>query len=227
MEMLIAEDLLLLLLDDDKGTVVAGTADRPLVGGALLAELALARLVTVTEKQSAWSSSHVVATGGPGPDDPVLDQALSTVMEKARSANDLVDRLGKDAREQLLARLVERGILERRDRKVLGVFPRTTWPAADVAHEESVRQRLQQILVTGLVADQRSAALIALLVAVDRAHAVVDRGDLSAREVRKRAQRVADGEWASQAVRDAVQASQAAVAAAVIAASTAVTAGGS
>src|SRR5688572_8078650 len=41
-ETLIAEDLALLLLDDDKGTMAASSAARPLFGGALLVELALA-----------------------------------------------------------------------------------------------------------------------------------------------------------------------------------------
>lgn len=227
MELLIAEDLLLLLLDDDKGTMPAGTVDRPLLGGALLAELALGGHVAVAEKQGRWSTARVVPTDAAPPADPVLVEALATVAGKPRSAQDLVDRLGKGAREQLLSRLVERGILERRDGKVLGLFPRTTWPAADASHEEAVRDRLRGVLLTGLLPDQRTAALVALLVAIDRAHRVLDRGDLAAREVRRRAKQVAEGEWAASAVSDAVKATQTAVAAAVIAASAAATSGGS
>src|SRR5690606_13157180 len=56
METLIAEDLLLLLLDDDKGTMAASSYERPLFGGAVLVELALAGLVRVEEKRRWWGS---------------------------------------------------------------------------------------------------------------------------------------------------------------------------
>src|SRR5690606_28517539 len=148
-----------------------------------------------------------------------------TVEEKDRTAQDLVNRLGKGVREELQARLADRGILERRETRVLGLFPSTTWPAADVAHERQVRDRLTAILVQGLTPDPRSAALVALLHAVGQAHHVVDRGALRAGEVKKRAKAVADGDWAAKAVKDAVVAAQTAVTAAIMASTTAATTG--
>ncbi|GAA0617420.1 hypothetical protein GCM10009547_19560 [Sporichthya brevicatena] len=68
--------------------------------------------------------------------------------------------------------------------------------------------------------------MIALLSAVDLVAKVVDRGPLSARDLKKRAKEVAEASWASDAVRKAVQASQAAILAAV-AASGAVASSGS
>jgi anti-sigma factor RsiW len=81
-------------------------------------------------------------------------------------------------------------------------------------HEEQVRRSLAAALVDGQDPDPRSAALIALLSALDRAHKTVDRGELSAREVRRRAKEIADGNWAAQGVRDAIQAATAAMTAA-------------
>ena len=225
MQTLIAEDLLLLLLDDAKGTMAASDKVQPLLGGALLLELALAGRVEVVERTSRWTSAKVAVTGTP-PGEPLLDEAMARVAEKPRSAQDLVDRLGKGTRDRLLDRLAARGLVERRDGKVLGLFPHTTWPARDARHEESVRALLQGALVQGFTPDSRTSALIALLAAIDHAHKVVDRGDLPARAVKARAQEVADGAWAAQAVKDAVMAAQAAIAAAV-ATSVAVTAGGS
>lgn len=225
MQTLIAEDLLLLLLDDTKGTLAASDKVQPLLGGALLLELALAGRVEVTEGTSRWASAKVAVTGPPL-GEPLLDEAMARVAEKPRSAQDLVGRLGKGTRERLLDRLVARGLVERRDGKVLGLFPHTTWPARDARHEESVRALLQGALVHGLTPDARTSALIALLAAIDHAHKVVDRGDLPARTVKARAREVADGAWAAQAVKDAVMAAQAAVAAAVTT-SVAVTAAGS
>lgn len=227
-ETLIAEDLLLLLMDDEKGRLAASSYARPLLGGALLVELALDEAVEVEEKRSMWHSAKVAprpgATGSTA--DPLLARAWATVAEKPRTAQDLVNRLGKGVREELQDRLVARGILERRETKILGLFPSTTWPAADMRHELQLRQQLQACLVTGVTPDARTAALVALLSSIDHAHKVVDRGALSNGEVKKRAKAIAEGAWAAKAVRDAVAASQAAITAAVMASTTAAAAGG-
>ncbi len=175
MQTLIAEDLLLLLLDDAKGTLAASDKVQPLLGGALLLELALAGRVGVAERTSRWNSAKVAVTGTP-PGEPLLDEAMARVAEKPRTAQDLVNRLGKGTRDVLLDRLAARGLVERRDGKVLGLFPHTTWPARDARHEESVRALLQGALVQGLTPDARTSALVALLAAIDHAHKVVDRG---------------------------------------------------
>ncbi len=216
-ETLIAEDLLLVLLDDDKGTMAAASNARPLFGGALLVELALGEHVTV-EKQGFWHTAKVYsAADAPLPGDPLLVEALATIAEKPRSAQDLVQRIGKGVREQLLERLVGRGILERRDSRILGLFPHTTWPAVDLRHEQDVRRRLQDVLVAGVDPDPRTGALVGLLAAVSHAHRVVDRGAVSASDVRRRAKQVSEGAWAAKAVRDAVAAAQAAATAAIAA----------
>ena len=222
MDMLVAEDLLLLLLDDEKGTMTVASHAQPLLGGALLVELALAGAVEVEPDPGRWRAAkvHPVAGATP-PADPLLAAALAAVAERPRRAQDLVGRIGKGVREQLQDRLVERGVLEGRAGRILGLFPTTTWPAVDVRHEREVRQRLQAVLVTGLDPDPRTAAVIALLAAVDQAHRQVDRGGLSAGQVRKRAKQVADGAWAASVARDAVQAAQAATTAAVTAATAA------
>lgn len=224
--MLIAEDLMLLLMDDEKGRLAAAAHARPLFGGALLVELALAGSVRLGEKRGFWQSAKVAPTSDTPSADPLLAQALAAVAEKPRSAQDLVQRLGKGLREELQERLVGRGILQRHDDKILGLFPTSTWPAADVSHERQLRDRLHAVLVQGLEPDPRTAGLVALLSAVDHAHKVVDRGTLSAGQVRRRAKEIADGDWGADAVKDAVAAAQAAVVTAVVA-STAATSGGS
>jgi hypothetical protein len=216
---LIAEDLLLLLLDDDSGRLTGTSYPQPTLGGALLVELAIAGAVEVEEKTSLWTSAKVAASG-PAPEDPLLRSAYDVVAAKPRSAQDLVDRLGKGARDALADRLVERGILERVDGRVLGLFPTTRWPTADASHEQEVRRALGAALVQGLDPDPRTGALVALLSAIDRAHKVVDHEGMSSREVRTRAKTLAEGAWAAKAVRDAISASTAAIAAATTAVAT-------
>lgn len=215
---------MLLLLDDEKGTMAAGSSAQPLLGGALLVELALGEHVELGEKPTLRKARVEVTSRG-SVEDPLLREALAVVAEKPRSAQDLTSRIGKGLREQLLDRLVARGFVERHEGRVLGLFPRTTWPAADLARERAVRQRLQDVLVAGVEPDPRTGALVALLVAVDQAHRVVDRGPLSSGDVKRRAKQVAEGAWAAEAVRDAVKAAQAGVLAAVAASSAAATTG--
>jgi len=217
---LIAEDLLLLLLDDRKGTI-SGSYTRTALGGAVLVELALAEAVTVEEKKKVWRSAKVYADATPRSLDPVLERARATIAEKERSAQDLVDRLGKGLDDELAERLVQKGILERRDGRILGLFPVTRWPAVDSAHEEAVRRSLTAALVEGAEPDARTAALIALLQAIGRAHKTVPHDGLPAGEVRKRAKRIAEGDWAAKAVKDAVEASTAAIAAVAVGAAVA------
>ena len=162
---------------------------------------------------------------GAGTTDPVLADALATVGEKERSAQDLVTRLGKRLDDKLCARLADRGILERRDDKVMGLFPRTRWPARDSSHEDAVRRALTVVLVDGGQPDARTGALVALLHAVDRAHQTVPHQGVSDRDVKKRAKEVAEGQWAAKAVKDAVAAAMAATTAAMVAATAVVTTG--
>lgn len=226
MSTLIAEDLLLLLLDDEKGTMSAGSYADAILGGGLLIELALADAVTVGEKKGFWQTAKVQARPGASVEDPVLAHALALVAEKERGAQDVVTRLGKGLKDTLTTRLVERGILQRREQKVLGLFPHTTWPSADSTHEQEVRREVEAALLQGVTPRERTGALIALLHAAGQAHRVVDRQGVPAREVKARAKEVSEGAWAATAVRDAIAASVAAMTAAVTAATT-VTAGGS
>lgn len=216
---LIAEDLLLLMLDDRSGRLTGTSYPQTVLGGALLIELAISEAVEIGEKPSIWSAARVTAVGR-APDDQQLRAAYDVVAAKPRTAQDLVGRLGKDAQQVLAERLVARGILERVDGKVLGLFPTRRWPTADATREQEVRRALVAVLVQGLEPDPRTGALVALLHATDRAHQVVDHEGLSSREVRRRAKQIAEGAWAAKAVRDAILASTTAITVAASAAAT-------
>jgi hypothetical protein len=81
-----------------------------------------------------------------------------------------------------------------------------TWPAQDPSHKAEVRQLVIQALVQTAAPDERTAALIALLHALKREHKVVDPRSyqLSRRQLRARAAEIAQGNWASEAVRNAI-----------------------
>jgi len=219
MTTLIAEDLLLLLLEDDSGKLTNSTYVDVGIGGALLVELALDGAVEVVKGSGMWARSKVRPAGAV-PSEPVLLEAMRVVAEKELSAQDLVSRLGKKRRDPLLERLESKGILQRHQDKALGLFPRTRWPAVDSSHEADVRRQLGDALVRGVQPAERIAALIALLSALGIVHTVVDREGHSAGELKKRAKTISEGDWAAKAVRDAVAAAQAAITAGVMVATT-------
>lgn len=76
--------------------------------------------------------------------DAILDERLAYVADKpGKRPKDQLGRLSKKLRDQVLARLAERGVLEADQNKVLGLFPVTRWPAKDARHEAEVRTALE------------------------------------------------------------------------------------
>ncbi len=120
---LIAEDLVLLLLDDESGKLEHATYLDTGIGGALLVELALA--------------------------------------ETPRTAEDLVGRLGKKRRDVLLDRLRQRGILEEKEHRTLGLIPQKRWPTVDSRSATAVRRALGDALLRGVDPTSRTAATTA------------------------------------------------------------------
>lgn len=222
MPTLIAEDVLLLILDDSSGAFTPSSEKRkPLLAGALLAELALIGAVEIETAGGLWKRSTVLVEDPARASDPILVGALHQIAEKKRSPKDLVNRLGKDLPEQLCTRLTDRGLLRRVESRVLGLFPRTRWPAADPGHEAALRADLRRVLLDRGEPDERIATVIAVLAAADVLHQVVDRGPLSKKDLKARAEQIAAGGWATEAVRKAIQAAQAAVMAGITAATAA------
>ena len=225
---LIAEDLLLLLLDDDSGTLSHSDKIQPLLGGALLIELALAERIEVADRTSRWRQALVAVVDGPPVDEPLLAAAIGTIGEKPRSAQDLVNRLGKGTRDVLLERL------DRARARPAGARARCSacsrarpGPPPTARTRPRCASGYQGALVHSLTPDARTSALVALLSAVGHAHKVVERGDVPVKDVKSRAKEIADGAWAAKAVKDAVAAAQAAMTAAVVASTAAATAAGS
>lgn len=225
--MLIAEDLLLLLTDDQDGKfAVDGTALNLALAGACVVELAMRQRVDVAGPAESVRKGRLVVRDETRVGDSLLDNVLDTCADReGAKPQDVLGKIGKHVREALLYRLVERGILRREEGRVLGIFPITRWPAVDSEHEHEVLERLEAALVHGEEPDRRTAALAALMSAVDAAHKVVPAPDRKA--VKKRAKEIRESEWAADAVGKAVEAVQAAIVASIAAAAVAAGAGGS
>lgn len=216
--MLLAEDLLLLLTDDRTGKLAASGNEVDLaIGGALLVELTMSDRVEVAERSGMFRSDRVVVKDAEPVGDEILDEALAKLVAKdGRRATDAVGFLGKKVRRRLYGRLAQKGVLRTHRGRILGIFPTEQWPAQDAGHEDEVRRRLVVALQNRLAPDERTAALVSLLHALRRTHKAVDpqQAGMSRRELGAAAKRIAEGDWASAAVRRAIDSANAAVVAA-------------
>ncbi|NIK57305.1 GOLPH3/VPS74 family protein [Kribbella shirazensis] len=217
--MLIAEDLLLLLYDDATGKPITGSPGLDYaLAGAVLIELTMQRKLDITTE---GKTGRLKVVDGAPTGDAILDERLAYVVDKpGKKPKDQLGKLSKHLRDQLLARLAERGILQADQGKVLGLFPVTRWPARDARHEQEVRTRLSSVLTQGLAPDERTGALIALLSALNAAPKVVTDA-VDKRALKRRAKEIADSDWAADAVKKAVAEMQAAVTTAIVVSTTA------
>ena len=215
---LIAEDLLLLLTDDRTGKllVAANQADIAL-GGALLIELALAQRIDLAAEDGIVRKGRLLVKDAGPTTDLLLDEALRQVAAKqGKTPKNVAAALAKGVRARLHDRLAERGLLHEETAKILGILPSRRWPSSDTTHEDSVRALLAAALRTGSTDDARTAGLVSLLHALRAVTKVVDpaRLGIGKREINANAKRIADGDWASAAVRTAIDAMLAAIVAA-------------
>ena len=206
--MLLAEDLLLLVTDDATGrlSVSREPADAGL-GGANLAELTLLGKVDVSGEQDQGRRGRIIVRDPSPPGDEVLDAALRIVVKRqGRKPSAVIRPLGKKLRRVLYQRLAASGVLRAERRRVLGIFPARSWPTQDPRRKAELRQQVTQALAGAAAPDERTAALIALLHALKCEHKVVDPRSyqLSRRQLRRRAAEIAQGNWASEAVRKAI-----------------------
>jgi Golgi phosphoprotein 3 (GPP34) len=218
--MLIAEEYLLLALDNETGKPrISRDRLEPALGGALVAELALRERIGVTPHEAGWTKRGRVSITNLTPtDDPELDVALRKLAQnEGKKVKDLLssfaskkNRLSHGVRDRLLERLAAAGLLVRTEGTVLGFIPRTTWPAGDPAPEDEVRRRLQGALVGGETPAERTVALIALLQVTGLLPKVVTTEDKKA--LKAMAKELTEGDWAAKAVKDAIDEAVAAAA---------------
>ena len=221
--MLLAEDLLLLLLHDASGKPMVDTARLDLaLAGAVLLELATLGKVDVTGSHDAVKPGRLIVRDGAPTGDAVLDESLRRVVamgpKKPQSA---LPTVAKGLRSELLGRLVGRGLVRLEEGRFLGLIPTRAWPAVDTGHERRLHEGVQAVLVAGRSPTSTEAALIALIRAVGQVAKVVGDVGVPARELRRRAEAVAAGGFAPEAVRKAVEAITAATAAGIAAAAAA------
>ncbi|GAA3339076.1 hypothetical protein GCM10017714_13090 [Curtobacterium pusillum] len=183
------------------------------LAGAVLADLALRGAVTLDGGKVAVASGTV--TG-----DAALDEVLGSIAASGapRKAKWWVQRLGKrPLRDAVLAGLVQRGIISEEQRTTLVLFTTTRHPERDGGPEALVRSGIADVLRQRTSPTPYLAALIGLLDATSTLREQFGRVDKAL------VKSIAEGEWASPAVRAVLSDVQTAAIVAGVVASTAAT----
>ncbi len=214
---MLATDLLLLALDDDRGTVLPQASIGLDFGlsGALVMELALRGRLAVEDE-------HVSTTGG-DTDDPLLDDALRAIAAApGKTLAHWVRHLSHDVggvRQRLLDRLVSQGTLEKREKRVLLLFHWNVYPEKDARVEHDIRARVDAALLHGETPDAATTCLIHLAAACRVTDAIYPRKEHKA--IRARIDALDDaGKAGAGAVSAVIAQTQAAATMAAITAST-------
>lgn len=221
--MLLAEELLLLVLDAERGKMRGGWSYDGSLAGALLLDLIEAGRLQERDRKLA-------AAGGGGFAAAVLADAYAEIerSERPRDARHWISRLPKalkPLRARVAQALVDRGVIGEERHKTLGLFASTRYPELDPGPERELRARLRAVLVDGADPDAHSALLLGLLGPLELVGGLVPREDRKA--AKARAQELADQTSVSAAVADAQQAVVAAVIGATVAATASTAAAGS
>ncbi|MFS8100902.1 GPP34 family phosphoprotein [Lentzea alba] len=212
------EDLMLLFIDERNGKLrTDGTSVENALAGAVLIEL-------VNSGRIAFEpNGKKLQVVDPTPlKDTLLQESVSRI-DRPMKPQKAVERLRKKVRDNVIAQLEARGVVRVAPRKVLGIFPAKSYLIENEKRAGEVRKSVGEVVLGYRGADARTGALVTLLHAVKAVHKVVE-GDK--RDMTKRAKDIAAGNWAGEAVRRAVEAIQAGVAAASAAAAAAASSGG-
>ncbi|KZE99912.1 hypothetical protein A2J03_11100 [Rhodococcus sp. EPR-157] len=213
---LIAEDVFLLLVDDSSGKPIVDSTKFPRVlAGGLVLELAMNGSVRITVKGEQVKDGRLVVSGPPPPD-PLLGRAHALIgtEKNPMKPQKAIEKLQKNLQKEIGFRLAQQGFVTERHDKILGLFPSTSWPALDTTRKNWARQWIGNSIVDGTTPTSEISALISLVSAIDAVPKILPGVDK--KMAKARAKHIAEGEWASAAVRKAVQDVNAAVMAAVM-----------
>ncbi len=157
-----AEEIMLLLLDDEGGKFrrVPEWSLRYALGGGALMDLAL-------EDRIDTDLERLILVDATPLDDPLLDPLLEEIAAetKVSDARHWVERAAgraEEIREAAIAKLVERGVLERTEDRFLWVFRTRRYPLVDGKAEREVKLRIMEVLFSDEVPGPRDVVIICL-----------------------------------------------------------------
>jgi len=210
-QLFLYEEVMLLALKDEEGTIASGTNYQYALAGAILAELLLKEKIAVEEQKK---KKYAVLKDPTPLGDPVIDECLKKVIQAKRKQQlqTWVSRFSslKNLKHRTARKLVERGIIRADEDKVLWLFTRKIYPEVDPEPERKMVERMRNAIFTDQEdIDPWTVVLISLADSTGLLKVVFDKKELKSRK--KRIEQIVNGELTGKATKEAIQAMQAAV----------------
>ena len=159
----LAEELLLISLDDETGSVLhlPPLALELGLAAALVGELTL-------EGRIDTDPNRLFVTSKASTGDPILDETLADVVTegKQHSTEAWLRRIAEEGpvlRERITQRLVSRGVLKSVEKRLLWVFRTRVYPPTSGIEEQEVKSRIMTLLNNDDIPSPRDALLVGLL----------------------------------------------------------------
>ncbi len=206
-DLCIYEELLLLALDEEKGTTVMGGLHEIGMGGAVLAELIYNGAIRIGQDYKR----HVTAAAGVVLDDPLLSEVLVMIQQKEKPtpASDWVLKVSamKDLKNRVARRLVSKGVVREDSALVFHLFRRTIFPETNAGPEKQLIERMREAILTdSRDVTERTILIIVLARATNLLQRVCTKQELKSRK--KRVADLAAGNVTGKFTKEAMAAAQ-------------------
>lgn len=205
---MLVERILMLLYHPETGRPLVSSAKADLaLGGALLVDLAERQRIDLTEPHRVTKNRTVVVVDPTPTGDDVLDETLRRIWaQRSDRAQVVLSKIAKGVRGPLLGRLAGQRMLRFKQTKLVGIIPAGAWPAVDVQQTEELKRGLRHVLVDQRPPTPPEAAIISLLHTVGGTTKVLGSAELERRELKQRANAIADGDAVAEVVHQALKA---------------------
>lgn len=205
------EEILLLALRDEAGTIEMGSLYQYAIGGAALAELLLRERIGI---EGSGKKRLVRLRNAKPIGEALLDECLERIRDAKRPAapDRWVARFAglKQLRDRVARGLCRRGVLRADEEKLLLIFSRETYPEVDPEPERRLVERLRDaIFGDARDLDPRTVVLVSLAKSADLLKAVFDKRELKGRQARM--EQIIQNEATGRATKKAIEAVQAAL----------------
>jgi len=205
------EEIMLLALRDEEGTIVSGTMYQYAIGAAVLAELLLNKRIAVGEPRRK-KLVDLISSQPIG--EPLIDECLKKISSAKRRASlqSWVSRFAgiKNLKHRVAHGLCERGILRAAEDTILLLFARKIYPEINPEPERKLIERLRQAIFTdSRDVDPRTVVLVSLANSTGLLRMVFDKKELKGRKARIK--EISDGEITGKAAKEAIEAMLAAI----------------
>ena len=205
------EEIMLLALKDEEGTIASGTMYNYAVGGAIMAELLLSQSIAVDQSKRR----KLVSVVSPQLlSDSLIDEWLMKMSsaKRRKTLQDWVSRIAntKDLKHRIAPQLCQRGILKMDEKTILLLFTQRIYPEINPEPEREIISRLYNTIFTDTDdIDARTIVLLSLAKSANILPVIFGKKEIKQRK--KRIEQIVNGDIAGKATKEAIEAMQAAV----------------